>query len=153
MSLSQTGFSKLSFIICSFQKKLCQARFTKLHFKEIQNGHLNMEVVLERLVIHFNDLYSDSKKSFLEEAGRRYFLLYLKPIINGTGNYYIEAQTRNMEHTDVIIDYNGEQFIVKLKLWRGDAYNERGEEQLSDYLHHYHLKEGYMSLQLGTGYF
>ena len=84
-----------------------------------------MEVVLERLVIHFNDLYSDSKKSFLEEAGRRYFLLYLKPIINGTGNYYIEAQTRNMEHTDVIIEYNGEQFIVKLKFWRGDAYKER----------------------------
>ncbi len=36
----------------------------------VQNGHLNMEVVLERFVIHFNDLYGDSKETFLEEAGR-----------------------------------------------------------------------------------
>lgn len=49
---------------------------------------------------------------FKEEDGRRYFLLYLRPIINGTGNYYIESRTRNMERTDVIVDYRGEQFII-----------------------------------------
>ena len=108
------------------------------------DGHLNMEFVLERFVIHFNDLYGDLEETFLEEAGRRYFLLYLKPIINGTGNYYIEARTRNMERTDVIVDYNGEQFVIELKLWRGNSYNERGEEQLLGYLAHYHLKRGYM---------
>ena len=27
------------------------------------------------------------------------------PIINGTGNYYIEAQTRDQTRTDVIVDY------------------------------------------------
>lgn len=110
----------------------------------IQNGHLNMDFVLERFAVHFNDLYGDLEETFLEEAGRRYFLLYLKPIINGTGNYYIEARTRNMERTDVIVDYNGEQFVIELKLWRGNAYNERGEEQLSGYLDHYHLNKGYM---------
>ena len=30
-------------------------------------------------------------------------MLFLKPIINGTGNYYIEARTRNDEQTDMII--------------------------------------------------
>lgn len=110
----------------------------------VRNGHLNMEFVLERFVVHFNDLYGDLEETFLEEAGRRYFLLYLKPIINGTGNYYIEARTRNMERTDVIVDYNGEQFVIELKLWRGNAYNERGEEQLLGYLDHYHLSKGYM---------
>lgn len=108
------------------------------------DGHLNMDFVLERFVVHFNDLYGDLKETFLEEAGRRYFLLYLKPIINGTGNYYIEARTRNMERTDVVVDYNGEQFVIELKLWRGNSYNERGEEQLSGYLAHYHLNKGYM---------
>lgn len=49
-----------------------------------------------------------------------------------------------MERTDVIVDYRGEQFAVKLKIWRGNAYNERGESQLSDYLDYYHLKKGYM---------
>ena len=49
-----------------------------------------------------------------------------------------------MERTDVIIDYNGEQFVIELKLWRGNAYHERGEKQLLDYLAYYHLKRGYM---------
>lgn len=110
----------------------------------VRNGHLDMNFVLERFVVHFDDLYGDLDETFLEEAGRRYFLLYLKPIINGTGNCYIEAQTRNMERTDVIIDYNGEQFVIELKLWRGNAYHERGEKQLLDYLAYYHLKRGYM---------
>jgi hypothetical protein len=70
--------------------------------------------------------------------------LYLRPIINGTGNYYIEAETRNARRMDVVIDYMGEQFIVELKIWRGNAYNERGEEQLADYLDYFHLKKGYL---------
>lgn len=71
-------------------------------------------------------------------------MLYLKPIINGVGNYYVEAQTRDAKRTDVIVDYLGEQFIVELKIWHGNEYNERGERQLSDYLDYYHLKKGYM---------
>lgn len=38
----------------------------------------------------------------------------------------------------------GEQFIIEMKIWHGNAYNERGEEQLLEYLAHYHLKKGYM---------
>ncbi len=117
-----------------------------LHDKNsfINNGYLDMELLLERFIVHFNDLYGDQTDRFNEEDGRKYFLLYLKPIINGTGNYYIESRTRNMERTDVIIDYNGEQIIIELKIWRGNSYNQRGEEQLANYLEHYHLKKGYM---------
>ncbi len=110
----------------------------------IEEGHLNMELILERFVHHFDDVYGDQKQKFIEEDGRRYFLLYLKPIINGTGNYYIEARTRNLERTDVVIDYLGEQFVVEIKIWHGNAYNMRGEKQLMEYLDHYHLKKGYM---------
>ncbi len=110
----------------------------------ITGGRLNMRLVLERFVVHFNDLYKDQDGHFLEEAGRRYFLLYLKPIINGTGNYYIEAETRNRERTDVVVDYRGEQFVIEMKIWRGNAYHTRGEKQLTDYLDYYHLKKGYM---------
>ncbi len=107
-------------------------------------GHLNMDLLLEKFVEHFDDLYGDRSERFKEEDGRRYFLLYLRPIINGAGNYYVESRTRNMERTDVIVDYGGEQMVVELKIWRGNAYNERGEEQLAGYLEHYHLKKGYM---------
>ena len=70
--------------------------------------------------------------------------MYLKPIINGRGNYYIEAQTRDARRTDVIVDYAGEQFIVEMKIWHGNEYNERGEQQLTEYLDYYHQKKGYM---------
>ena len=56
----------------------------------------------------------------------------------------IEAQTRDLTRTDVIIDYLGQQYVVELKIWRGEAYNERGELQLSEYLDYYHLQTGYM---------
>ena len=110
----------------------------------IQNGRLNMELVLEKFVTHFHDLYGEQSKTFLEEDGRKYFLLYLRPIINGTGNYYIEARTRNMERTDVVVDYRGEQFVIELKVWRGNSYHTRGEQQLISYLEYYHLQKGYM---------
>ena len=110
----------------------------------IEDGHLNMGLVLEKFVCHFHDLYGNINENFLEDAGRRYFLLYIKPIINGVGNYYVEAETRNRERTDVVIDYRGEQFVVELKVWRGNAYHTRGEAQLLEYLDYYHLQKGYM---------
>ena len=71
-------------------------------------------------------------------------MLFLKPIINGTGNCYVEAETRNRERTDLVVDYAGEQFIVETKLWHGAAKHLQGEEQLYHYLEHYHLETGYM---------
>lgn len=110
----------------------------------IENDRLNMEKILERYVAIFDDIYGDQGEKFKEEEGRKYFLLFLKPIINGTGNYYIESRTRNNERTDIIIDYIGTQYIVEVKLWHGKAYNATGEQQLIDYLEHYHLDKGYM---------
>ena len=81
---------------------------------------------------------------FKEKDGRELFLLYLKPIINGTGNYYIEAQTRTQTRTDIIVDYLGEQYIIELKIWRGSHYNESGEQQISEYLDYFGLDKGYM---------
>ncbi len=125
--------------------------------------------MLEKFVEYFDDIYGDQDQKFIEMEtpphcrsaagrtgheknasrwagadGRRYFMLFLKPIINGTGNYYVEARTRNRKQTDLVIDYKGIQSVVELKLWRGNAYNERGEQQLADYLDYYHLKKGYM---------
>ena len=110
----------------------------------VKNGILNMELVLEKFMIHFHDIYGKNTEKFVEENGRRVFLLYLKPIINGTGNYYIEAQTRNQRRTDVIVDYLGKQYVIELKIWRGNEYNKRGEKQLAEYLEYYHLEKGYL---------
>ncbi len=110
----------------------------------IKNNRLDMKQVLEKFATHFSDIYGDNDTKFVEEYGRKFFLLYLKPIINGAGNYYMEAQTRDAKRTDVIVDYLGEQFIVELKIWHGSEYNERGERQLTKYLDYYHQEKGYM---------
>lgn len=110
----------------------------------VQNGRLDMDLVMKKFVEHFTEVYADVNEKFIEENGRRLFLLYLKPIINGTGNYYIEARTRTMQRTDVIIDYCGKQYIVELKIWRGNVYNEQGEQQLWEYLDAYKLNKGYL---------
>ena len=77
-------------------------------------------------------------------AGGRLFLLYLKPIINGVGNYYIDAQTRDARRTDVIVDYGGEQFVIEMKLWHGNEYHQRGKRQLAECLDYYHQEKGYL---------
>ncbi|MCD8020548.1 MAG: ATP-binding protein [Clostridiales bacterium] len=110
----------------------------------VVGGHLDIRRILEKFIEAFAELYGDEDEKFLEKVGRKYFLLFLKPIINGVGNYSIEPQTRNNERMDLVIYYQGEQNILELKIWRGNAYNERGEKQLSDYLDYYHMKKGYM---------
>lgn len=112
--------------------------------KFLKNENLNMELILKKFVEHFTEIYGDNDCKFVEENGRRLFLLYLKPIINGTGNYYIEAQTRDRKRTDIIVDYLGEQYIIELKIWHGEEYNQRGEKQLAEYLDFYHMDKGYM---------
>ena len=103
-----------------------------------------MDLIIQKFVSHYTELFAEHNEKFLEDNGRCLFLLYVKPIINGTGNYYIEARTRTKRRTDLIIDYNREQFIIELKLWRGEKRHREGEMQLADYLDHYHMTKGYM---------
>lgn len=108
----------------------------------VENGNLNMDKVMQKFQEHYSEIYSGSDIRFLEENGRRLFLLYLKPIING--NYYVEARTRDMNRTDVVIDYRGKQYIVEMKIHRGEAYERKGIEQLAGYLKEYRLSKGFL---------
>ena len=110
----------------------------------IKDGILDMRRVLERFAEHYTDIYGDKDEHFHEKEGRKFFLFYLKPIINGTGNFYVEAETFDEGRMDVVIDYLGKQYVVELKIWRGQAYHKEGELQLSAYLDSMHLDHGYM---------
>ena len=70
----------------------------------ITDGQLNMCRILEHFRETYTQVFGPLKDRFKEKDRREQFLLYLKPIINGTGNYYIEARTRDQTRTDVIID-------------------------------------------------
>ena len=86
----------------------------------VENGKLNVRLILEHFVETYHQIYGELEEKFKEKDGREFFLLYVKPVINGTGNYYIEAQTRDQKRTDVIIDYLGQQYIIELKIWHGE---------------------------------
>ena len=116
--------------------------FSKNQF--VTGGTLNMRLVMEGFIKTYTEIFGPLKNHFKERDGREQFLLYLKPIINGTGNYYIEAQTRDQTRTDVVVDYLGQQYIIELKIWHGQRYNEEGERQLSQYLDYWGLDTGYM---------
>lgn len=110
----------------------------------VVHGMLQMRLIMEKFYEHYEEILKNSSDKFIEEEGRRIFLMYLRPIINGSGNYYIEAQTRDHTRTDVIVDYKSQRFIIEMKLWRGNAYNERGEKQLFEYLDFYKKDTGYL---------
>ncbi len=110
----------------------------------VENGKLNVRKILEHFIDTYHQIYGNLEDKFLEKDGRELFLLYLKPIINGTGNYYIEAQTRDQKRTDVIIDYLGQQYIIEMKIWRGERYLAEGEQQICEYLDYYGLDTGFM---------
>ena len=92
----------------------------------------------------YKQVFGELEERFKEKDGREMFLLFVKPIINGVGNYYIEAQTRDQRRTDVVIDYLGHQYVIELKIWRGKRYNSEGEKQIMDYLDYFNLDTGYM---------
>ena len=77
----------------------------------IVSGMLQMPLAMQKFYEYYEEIYSEKDQKFIEENGRKLFLLFLKPIINGTGNYYIEARTRDNKRTDIIIDYKGEYII------------------------------------------
>ncbi len=110
----------------------------------IRKNGLDMELILKKFVQHFTESFGDRPEKFIEDNGRKLFLLYIRPLINGMGNYYIESHTRSMGRTDLIIDYMGKQYIIEMKIYHGEEYNSRGGRQLIGYLEDYHLKKGYM---------
>ena len=110
--------------------------FEKTQF--IKGTELDMPLLLQKFSEHFNEIFRtedgtmDAK--FVEKHGRKQFQLYIRPIINGVGHYYVEAETRNETRTDLIINYNNQEYIIELKIWRGNSYNTKGENQLFEYL-------------------
>lgn len=109
-----------------------------------KGGKLNMKLVIQKFAEHFTDLYGHESAKFIEKEGRKYFLLYLRPIINGTGHYSLEAVTTSENRTDLIVYYHEEFFIIETKIWRGPKRHREGEDQLLGYMDDHHQDTGYL---------
>lgn len=71
-------------------------------------------------------------------------MCFIKPIINGTGHYYVEPETRNSTRMDIVISYGGEEYIIELKIWHGQKYRADGIKQLESYLDCRNADKGYL---------
>ena len=116
----------------------------RIQMNYVRNGRLDMELVITRFAELMHEEYRESTVPFLEREGRLLFLTFLKPIINGTGFYYVEPQTRDNRRMDLVVTYGSEEFIIELKIWRGEKYEEQGRDQLASYLTARGTAEGYL---------
>ncbi|MBR1743236.1 MAG: AAA-like domain-containing protein, partial [Lachnospiraceae bacterium] len=108
------------------------------------DGWLDIPKIMDHFIKEHNRIHKDNSEKFVEAEGRERFITYVSGIINGTGTYSVEEQTRDHKRMDLVIHYLGRRYIIELKIWHGDRYNEKGEEQISGYLDSYGLSTGYM---------
>lgn len=110
----------------------------------IRDGIFDMELCLTKFKQHYAEIYTDKDLRFLEHDGKLIFLTYLKPLINGTGFYHFESETRDSGKMDLVIDFLKQQFILELKLWRGESSHKDAYRQLANYLKSKNIACGYM---------
>ncbi|MCL2167326.1 MAG: AAA-like domain-containing protein [Clostridiales bacterium] len=136
-------------VICNYfiakDEALPKRRITSVLQEDVvDGGHFDMELCLRKFAEHYAEIFSERDAAFLEREGRLLFLSYLKPLINGQGFYHIESQFTDLRRMDVVVDFGADQFIIELKLWKGEAAHERAYEQLAGYLGSKGATEGYL---------
>jgi hypothetical protein len=110
----------------------------------VRDGRFDMELCLRKFTEHYAEIYNEGDTEFLERHGRLLFLSYLKPLINGQGFYDIESQFTDLRRMDIAVDFGRQQFIIELKLWRGEQYRMEAYSQLCGYLESKRANTGYM---------
>ena len=110
----------------------------------IKDGRFDMELCLRKFAEHYAEIYNDKDAAFLEKHGRLLFISYLKPLINGEGFYHIESQFTDLRRMDVVVDYGRDQYIIELKIWRGEQKEREAYEQLCGYLNTKRADTGYL---------
>jgi len=110
----------------------------------VADGRFDMELCLRKFAEHYAEIFNERDTEFIEREGRLLFLSYLKPLINGQGFYHIESQFTDLRRMDIVVDFGAEQYIIELKLWKGEAAHTKAYEQLAGYLDSKGLSSGYL---------
>ncbi len=105
---------------------------------------LDIPKILRKFQQFMKENYSQKDVDFIEREGRLLFLSFLRPIINGVGFDFKEPTIGDERRMDIVITYMKVLYVLELKIWRGEAYHQKGLEQLSDYLDLYNKKEGFL---------
>jgi len=110
----------------------------------VKEKKFNMELCLAKFAEHYREIFTEADQPFLERHGRLLFLSYLRPLINGKGFFHIESQFTDLRRMDIVVDFGSDQFIIELKLWKGEAAKDKAYEQLLAYLEAKNTAKGYL---------
>lgn len=108
------------------------------------DGVMDFEKVLLKFREFMKEQYSRKDRDFLERNGRLVFQAFLKPIINGHGFDFKEAQVSEERRLDIVVTWGSRKYIVELKIWRGIEAHRKGLLQLADYLERTNTSKGYL---------
>lgn len=126
------------------KSNLLLAEYTISKDFKLADNSLNMELVLRKFQAFMREQYSKKDRTFLEQNGRLVFLAFMKPILNGHGYDFKEAQISEERRLDVTITFYQHKYVAELKIWRGEAAHEEGMNQLTEYLERLALTQGYL---------
>lgn len=132
------------FIISTFETNQSKNPFLPTRKFLLPNNQLDVSKILRKFQTFMREEYSKKDSEFLERSGRLVFLAYLKPIINGHGFAYKEAQISEEKRLDIVLAFYQHQYIIELKRWYGQQAHQEGLEQLADYLDRQNLDKGYL---------
>ncbi|KJJ83698.1 ATPase domain protein, prokaryote domain protein [Candidatus Omnitrophus magneticus] len=127
------------------QKNIREQGTTSWYIKS--NGKLDMDKLLKA----FQEFYSENSEVWLErfdykEAGPHLLLMaFLQRVINGGGRINREMAV-GTGRTDLLIEFNGDKFVLELKLKRMPSARQKGLDQISRYLDTLGMTKGYLIL-------
>jgi hypothetical protein len=110
----------------------------------IHDGKLDMNAVATRFSAFMHSEYRDEDGIFIERQARLLFLSFLKAVINGSGNYAVEPQTRGNRRMDIVVFFGGKEYIIELKIWSGEQASQNAYDQLAGYLNSKGQTEGWL---------
>jgi hypothetical protein len=111
------------------------------------DGHLDMDALLRE----FQDFYREHSESWLDgfsyhKSGKQLLLMaFLQRIVNGGGSIAREMAV-GRGRTDLVIEFNGDIFVLELKIKRSNTNMERTYKQLFHYLDQLNQPHGYLIL-------
>ena len=111
------------------------------------DGRLDMDALLRE----FQDFYREHSESWLDtfsyhESGKQLLLMaFLQRVVNGGGSIAREMAV-GRGRTDLVIEFNGDCFVLELKIKRSNTNMERTYKQLFHYLDQLNQPHGYLIL-------
>ena len=110
----------------------------------VSGDQFNIELFFEKFNAHYQQRYAHRDVDFLEREAAFLFLFFLQPYLNGNGFYFLQAEPSAGKRMDVVIVYGGKEFIIELKIWKGQKRHFDGQKQLLGYMEKRGAEKGYL---------